>query len=517
MSEQPRKLHIALLSLHGLIRPEGPELGRDEDTGGQVKYVLELARALTEQPEVDRVDILTRQIIDEKVGKDYGELVSPINDRAKVVRIPFGPKRYLKKERFWPYVDACVDTGLAHFRRTGIPDILHGHYADAGYVGAQLARLLGRPFVFTGHSLGRVKKKRLLDKKTFDSSKFEERYAFSARIEAEELALETASLVVTSTQQEVEQQYQLYDHYVPERMEVIPPGVDLASFRPSKPGDDDATPFVDRFLHDPDKPWIIALARLDERKNLAMLVDVYGSSPELQEKANLVLVMGARDDVTSGPPGQRRVLTHILSLIDKYDLYGKVAYPKSHPPNAVPGLYRRAATTRGVFVNPALTEPFGLTLLEAAATGLPVVATNDGGPRDILANCQHGLLVDPLSRKSIEHALLRSLTEPEQWDQWSANGIKNAPAHYSWRRHAERFVRDISEVSSTHKVNAAMHRRRPARLMPDLDRVVVADVDGILDGDESALETFRDRLSQTDARVGFGITTGRNYSDVLAA
>ena len=49
-----------------------------------------------------------------------------------------------------------------------------------------------------------------------------------------------------------------------------------------------------------------------------------------------------------------------------------------------------------MFINPALTEPFGLTLLEAAASGLPIVATNDGGPRDIIANCQNGLLIDPL-------------------------------------------------------------------------------------------------------------------------
>ncbi len=62
----------------------------------------------------------------------------------------------------------------------------------------------------------------------------------------------------------------------------------------------------------------------------------------------------------------------------------------------MPELYRLAAASKGVFINPALTEPFGLTLLEAGATGLPIVATNDGGPRDIIANCRNGLLIDPL-------------------------------------------------------------------------------------------------------------------------
>jgi len=72
-----------------------------------------------------------------------------------------------------------------------------------------------------------------------------------------------------------------------------------------------------------------------------------------------------------------------------------------HLPDEVPKLYRAAAASGGAFVNPALTEPFGLTLLEAAASGLPIVATNDGGPRDITANCHNGLLIDPLDQSGI--------------------------------------------------------------------------------------------------------------------
>ncbi len=213
----------------------------------------------------------------------------------------------------------------------------------------------------------------------------------------------------------------LYDHYVPSRMEVIPPGVDLTAFSPA--GADWPEPpilaKIGRFLKDPDKPMILTMARPDERKNLEKLVEVYGKSEQLQEHANLVMVMGARDDLRELPKGQQQVIRNVIYLIDKYDLYGKVAYPKHHLPNDIADLYRVAAKGRGVFINPALTEPFGLTLLEAGATGLPIVATNDGGPRDIIANCNNGLLVDPLDGEAIEKALLRVLTEPEQWEQWS--------------------------------------------------------------------------------------------------
>ena len=280
-------LKITLISLHGLIRARDPELGRDADTGGQVVYVLQLARELAAQPHVREVELLTRQIISSKVADDYARLEEPIGENAKLVRIPFGPKRYLKKEALWPYIDLFIDQTLVHFRRTGIPDIIHGHYADAGLAGAQLSRLLHVPFIFTGHSLGRVKQQRLT-LGTTNIATLERNYKFSQRLEAEEIALETASMVVTSTTQEVEQQYELYDHYVPSRMEVLPPGVDLSRFSPARvKGQKGDRPHIatelDRFLVEPDKPMILTMARLDERKNLAKLVEVYGASERLSD------------------------------------------------------------------------------------------------------------------------------------------------------------------------------------------------------------------------------------------
>ena len=95
--------------------------------------------------------------------------------------------------------------------------------------------------------------------------------------------------------------------------------------------------------------------------------------------ANLLIVAGNREDIRDMESGPQRGLAKLLLLIDSYDLYGKVAYPKQHDPDEVPMFYRLAANSHGVFINPALTEPFGLTLLEAAASGVPVVATEVGG------------------------------------------------------------------------------------------------------------------------------------------
>jgi sucrose-phosphate synthase len=507
-------LKITLISLHGLIRAHEPELGRDADTGGQVKYVLELAKELAANEHVREVELLTRQIIDPRVSADYARLEEAIGTNVRIVRIPCGPKRYLRKEALWPYIELFVDQVLVHFRRTCIPDIIHGHYADAGLAGAQLARLLHVPYIFTGHSLGRVKRQRLV-LAGGDGDRLDQKYKFRTRCEAEEFALETASMVVTSTTQEVESQYELYDHYDPSRMEVIPPGVDLDSFAPPK--DDWQNPELaanlSRFLLDPDKPMILTMARPDERKNLHKLVEVYGNSPRLRELANLVMIMGTRDDLRELPKPQQRVINDVLHLIDKYDLYGSIAYPKQHSPSDVPELYRLATTSRGVFVNPALTEPFGLTLLEAGATGLPIVATNDGGPRDIIANCENGLLIDPLDDDSIERALLRMLTEPEQWDKWSRNGIDGTRQHYSWAHHANRYLRDLNDILEHSPVPALVSAPKVRRL-PEFDRMIITDLDNTLTGDDEALEDFKD-LIQSHDHIGFGIATGRRMDDAL--
>lgn len=508
-------LKITFLSLHGLIRGHAPELGCDNDTGGQVKYVLELARELSLHPNVREVELLTRQIVDPRIGDDYAQVEEQLSGKARIVRIPFGPKRYVKKEDLWPYIELFVDQCLVHFRRRGLPDILHGHYADAGLAGAQLARLLHIPFIFTGHSLGRVKRQRLLLGKSSEEQ-LERRYRFVQRTEAEEVALETASMVVTSTTQEVRDQYELYDHYVPGRMEVIPPGVDLEAFHPAD-GKWLSSSLVDeigRFLRDPDKPMILAMARPDERKNLATLVEVYGKSERLREAANLVLIMGTREDLRELPKAQQQVIQNVIYLIDKFNLYGLVAYPKSHLPEDVPDLYRLAVRRRGVFANPALTEPFGLTLLEAGATGLPIVATRDGGPRDIVANCENGLLIDPMDGEQIEMALLRLLTEDGLWERCSEAGIRGTRKHYSWSHHVERYLRDVNDILA-HSATPTLLERNRERRLPEFDRLIIADLDNTLTGDDAALAEFNELIRAHD-NVGFGIATGRRLDRALS-
>ncbi|CAI5499798.1 unnamed protein product [Closterium sp. Naga37s-1] len=502
-----KRLYIVMISIHGLVRGENMELGRDSDTGGQVKYVVEIARALASMPQVYRVDLLTRQIVAPGVDWSYGEpsemisslrydpdgMIAGESAGAYIIRLPCGPRdQYLRKEALWPYVDEFVDGALTHIMHMSReladqigdgqrvwPYMIHGHYADAGDIAALLSGALNVPMVLTGHSLGRNKLEQLLKQGRMSRGEINTQYAIDRRIEAEEFSLDAAELVVTSTRQEVEEQWGLYDgfdvrlervlrarqlrgvschgRFMP-RMAVIPPGMDFSNVVvPDIDGSDSPGPEppiwaeVRKFWSNPHKPVILALARPDPKKNLTTLVRAFGECQALRDLANLCLVMGNRDDIDAMSAGNAEVLTAVLKLIDKYDLYGQVAYPKHHRQAEVPDIYALAAKSKGVFVNPALVEPFGLTLIEAAAHGLPMVATKNGGPVDIQKMLSNGLVVDPHDANALAEALLQLVADRTLWIECRKSALANIHK-YSWPQHCASLLTRVAQSRLRHPV-----------------------------------------------------------------
>jgi sucrose-phosphate synthase len=307
----------------------------------------------------------------------------------------------------------------------------------------------------------------------------------------------------------------MYDYYQPEKMRVVPPGTDLDKFHPVDGSERDSTIHHDisRFLREPDKPIVLALSRPDQRKNINTLVEAYGESEELKQLANLVIIAGNRDDIRDMDSGAQEVLAEILLSIDLYDLYGKVAYPKHHSPDDVPVIYRLAAASGGVFINPALTEPFGLTLIEAAATGLPIVATEDGGPTDIINNCHNGYLIDPLDKKAMADNLIKVLADKDNWKSLAHNGIKGVREHYSWSAHAEKYLKIVKPVVDKSEPLTRMDLRR--RPMLYHDRALFTDLDQNLLGNPDSLKEFVRVIQENRRCTTFGIATGRRLDSAL--
>lgn len=526
--------YIQMFSLHGLIRARNLELGRDADTGGQVTYVLDLARHLSALDSVARVDLFTRLIADKSVSEDYANPLEKVNPKLRIVRIQCGGRKYLRKELLWPHLDEFVDKTVKFIKRArAIPDIVHGHYPDAGYVAMELARFFGTPFIFTGHSLGRVKKQKLL-KDGVTPVDLERRYKIDRRIAVEEEVLNHADLIITSTRQEIQEQYGLYENKDRPDFAVIPPGLDVERFYPyyrdllPSNGKDEAAMYarasvlqeLNRFFLHPDKPLILALCRPDKRKNITGLVRAYGEDLDLQAMANLAVFAGIRKDIESMEGNEREVLTDMLLQLDRYDLYGKMAIPKKHDfASEVPELYRIAAEKHGVFVNPALTEPFGLTLLEASATGLPFVATNDGGPKDIAENCGNGILVDPSDPARIAAALKTIIADREKWDTFSRNGIMNVRKHYTWDSHGRNFMARVETLAGGETASLGATRPTDAigRRLTSLDALFVTDIDHTLIGEDNVrLQDLLGELKANRAHVGFVVATGRSIASATA-
>lgn len=529
-------LYIQLFSIHGLIRGEAPELGRDADTGGQVKYVVELARYLGEHPAVAQVDLVTRLIQDKTVADIYGQKLEPLSAKARIVRIQCGGRRYIRKELLWSHLDEFVDKTLKFIKVDAgrIPDIFHGHYADGGYVARELANIFGVPLLFTGHSMGRHKRNKLLAD-GLGEEEINRRYHIDYRIEIEEQVIKAAEQVITSTAHEIDKQYGLYENFSAGSFQIVPPGIDVETFYPYYNTQLDADSEneaakqarmvlvneLNRFWVAPEKPFILALCRPDQRKNISGLITAYAESKELQAIANLAIFAGIRKDIGQMEENERNVLTEMLLLMDRHDLYGKLAIPKKHDfSTEVPELYRLCASAHGVFVNPALVEPFGLTLIEAASCGLPIIATNDGGPIDIVGNCQNGTLIDPSDSKDIARACRDILVDRELWDKFSRQGINGVRKHYVWERHCERTVELIENVRAAMPDGGdglayAGQGAGFGRLLNRVQRLLITDLDNTLVGDDSSLGELLGILASRREMVAWGVATGRCLRKVL--
>jgi sucrose-phosphate synthase len=490
-------MFILHLALQGCLRAREVEYGVTADTGGHIRYLLDLVGASSRHPAIDRMEIVTRGFRGGSLGDSYWRAIEPVDATTRIVRLRSASDAYLTKEALWREQDSIVDALIAHIDALDRkPDLIHAHYADAGAVAAAVKARRDIPYLFTAHSLGQVKQAAF-------GTDCVETQGLDRRIAIEDRAIADADAIIASSRDEAEVQYAGYPSYDPGRIRIIPPGSDLGLFA-GNATDPMVDARIDRFLADPSKPVILAIARPVSKKNLAALIHAYGRCPALQTAANLVIVAGTRDDPRTLEPELAGNMAELFALVDAYDLYGSVALPKTHAPYEVPAIYAHARARRGVFVNPALNEPFGLTLLEAAASGLPLVATDSGGPNDIIEGCGNGILVDPRDPAAIGRAILKILSDDALWDRYSAAGAVAAQL-YDWDGHVARYAELAQAVIAPH---APAPVEAPRLLL-------VSDIDNTLLGEAEAARAFN--LWHGDQHdMAFGIATGRSLHSALA-
>jgi sucrose synthase len=198
-------------------------------------------------------------------------------------------------------------------------------------------------------------------------------------------------------------------------------------------------------LADRDKPLIFTMARLDRIKNLTGLVEWYGANPRLRELTNLLVIGGHIDEARSSDHEEQDQIRRMHELFASHGLDGSVRWIASQSDRVVNGeLYRFVADTRGAFVQPALFEAYGLTVIEAMASGLPIFATCFGGPSEIVEDGVSGFHIDPnhgdLAAGRIAEFFERCGADPGHWDRISRGAIDRIEARYTWKLYGEQIM-----------------------------------------------------------------------------
>ena len=175
-------------------------------------------------------------------------------------------------------------------------------------------------------------------------------------------------------------------------------------------------------LKNPNLTPVFSLARLDKIKNLTSLARWFGESKELQEISNLIIVAGNVRTEDSNDEEEKEQIQLMHSIINEYNLHDKIRWiGKLFRKDQTGEVYRLIADHKGVFVQPALFEGFGLTVLEAMHSGLPVFATMYGGPLEIIEDQINGFHIDPVNADETTKKLLDFL---EKFKKMTRCGIE---------------------------------------------------------------------------------------------
>jgi sucrose synthase len=485
--------HLVIVSPHGFFG-QSNVLGLP-DTGGQVVYILDQVRALErtmrEQIRDQGLDIEPRIIVLTRLIPEAGQTTAaerkePIigTSNSFILRVPFRTDsgeivpNWTSRFHVWPYLErfAMESAGELLTELGARPDLIIGNYSDGNLVATLLSKKLGVTLGIIAHAL--EKTKYLYSAQYWQD--MEENYRFSCQFTADLLAMNMADFIITSTYQEIAGkediigQYESYRSFTMPGLFRVVNGIDVydPKFNIVSPGADDTVyfPYTDEKcrlnelhdeleslvfgqpdeqsrgqLEDRDKPIVFTMARLDRIKNITGLVEWYGQCDALRAQANLVLVSGHVDINASNDEEERNAIFKMHELFNTYELDSQVRWIGARLDKNLTGeLYRYVADRQGIFVQPALFEAFGLTVIEAMATGLPTFATVYGGPLEIIEHGESGFHIDPnhgdQAARDMAEFLAACAKDPKRWQSISSGGISRVRERYNWPLYANRLL-----------------------------------------------------------------------------
>nr|APT67192.1 Susy7 [Bambusa emeiensis] len=493
-SRVPSIFNIVVFSIHGYFGQE-KVLGLP-DTGGRVVYILDQVRAMEEEllqrikqqglHVTPNILVLTRLIPDAKGTKCNVELEPVENTKySKILRVPFKTedgkdlRQWVSRFDIYPYLERYAQDASAKILDIldGKPDLIIGNYTDGNLVASLMSSKLGVTQGTIAHALEKTK----YEDSDVKWRELDQKYHFSCQFTADMIAMNTSDFIITSTYQEIagskEKPGQYEHHYAftmpglcryatginvfDPKFNIAAPGADQSVYFPftqkqkrltrlhpqieellySKEDTDEHT----GYLEDRNKPIIFSMARLDKVKNITGLAEWYGQNKVVRDLVNLVVVAGLQDAAQSKDREEIEEINKMHDLIDKYQLKGHIRWIKAQTDRVRNGeLYRCIADTKGAFVQPALYEAFGLTVIEAMNCGLPTFATNQGGPAEIIVDGVSGFHINPMNGREAGNKIADFFQKCKEnssyWNNVSTAGPQRIYECYTWKIYATRVL-----------------------------------------------------------------------------
>ncbi|WP_301312476.1 glycosyltransferase [Promicromonospora umidemergens] len=398
----------------------------EADAGGQNVHVAALARRLAADGHT--VDVYTRR--DDPALPERVQLT----DGVDVVHVDAGPPERLPKDDLLRWMHPFGDDLAARFGDPAVrPDVVHAHFWMSGLAALRATRRTDRgpeppvPVVQTFHALGSVKRRY---QGAADTSP-------TARIALEQTLCNDVDLVVATCHDEV-RELQLLGA-TEDRVRVVPCGVDLGRFTPSTTRA--------RATDDDGPVRLLSLGRLVERKDVGGVIEALARLGAQGQRVELLVAGGPPLGELERDPEVRRLrgLAERLGVGDRVRFLGAVSH------DVVPDLLRSV----DVVVCTPWYEPFGIVPLEAAACGLPVLASAVGGMLDTVVHDRTGLLVPPRDPAAVADALLR-LSDRRFRLRLGAAARVRAERQYGWAAVARQTAEAYAEVVSSSSARAPL-------------------------------------------------------------
>ncbi|KGN36590.1 D-inositol-3-phosphate glycosyltransferase [Knoellia subterranea] len=405
MTIEPRRRRVAMVSVHTSPLAQ-PGTG---DAGGMNVYVIETAKRLARRG-ID-VDIFTRRTTAAE------EPVVEVEPGVVVRHIAAGPYEGLDKEDL-PGQLCAFAAGMmrvAAHAPEGHYDLVHSHYWLSGQVGWLAADRWDVPLVHTMHTMARVKN---LHRAEGDVEEPKGREIGEAQV------VEAADRLVANTRDEAQELIDLYGAD-PERVDIVPPGVDLDTFRPG----DRAAARADVGVAT-DAVLLLFVGRIQPLKAPDVLIraaaNLVRRNPALRDRLVVGILGGASGGAVRSPMA--------LDLLAEDE--GIADLVRFVPP-ADRGTLAKWMRAADVVAVPSHNESFGLVAIEAQACGAVVVATNVGGLPTAVGD--GGILVDGHDSHDWADAIESVVDDPDRAADLSARAVAHA-ARFGWEVTAQQLA-----------------------------------------------------------------------------